>query len=77
MTARTVKNKETSTADKTKAKQENVTFWVRTRYAESFWRGGVKFTKEWQPIDVNVVGEEAFLRITNEPALECQPQEPA
>lgn len=73
MTARTVKNKETSTA---KEKQENVIL-VRTRYAESFWRGGVKFTKEWQPIDVNVVGEEAFLRITNEPALECQPQEPA
>ncbi|MDK4624177.1 hypothetical protein [Kingella kingae] len=42
---------------------------VRTANGAEFWRGGVLFNGEWREVSRAEVGETAWARITDEPAL--------
>ncbi|MDK4527094.1 hypothetical protein QG034_09595 [Kingella kingae] len=42
---------------------------VRTANGAEFWRGGVLFNGEWHEVKRAEVGETAWARITDEPAL--------
>ncbi|MDK4555637.1 hypothetical protein QG071_05970 [Kingella kingae] len=42
---------------------------VRTANGAEFWRGGVLFNGEWREVSRAEVGETAWARITQEPAL--------
>ena len=42
---------------------------VRTANGAEFWRGGVLFNGEWREVKRAEVGETAWARITDEPAL--------
>lgn len=45
---------------------------VRTASGREFWRAGVLFNESWQEIRRADVGDDAWQRIVNEPALQCQ-----
>lgn len=45
---------------------------VRTASGREFWRAGVKFDGEWREIDRTVIGDEAWQRIIDEPALQTK-----
>ncbi|HFC8519090.1 TPA: hypothetical protein ACFP41_001989 [Neisseria weaveri] len=45
---------------------------VRTASGREFWRAGEKFDGEWREIDRTVIGDEAWQRIIDEPALQTQ-----
>ena len=43
--------------------------WVKTANGAEFWRSGVLFNGEWREVNRAEVGETAWARITDEPAL--------
>lgn len=45
---------------------------VRTASGREFWRAGEKFDGEWREIDRTVIGDEAWQRIIDEPALQTK-----
>lgn len=45
---------------------------VRTASGREFWRSGQKFDGEWREIDRTVIGDEAWQRIIDEPALQIK-----
>lgn len=45
---------------------------VRTASGREFWRAGEKFDAEWREIDRTVIGDEAWQRIIDEPALQTK-----
>lgn len=45
---------------------------VRTASGREFWRAGEKFDGEWREIERTVIGDEAWQRIIDEPALQTK-----